>query len=64
MSSDGEEMLNAEQGFGTNEEALIKIVANLTNKRRQKRKEQYKTSFHRDLISVLKSELKGKLEKQ
>ena len=62
MSSDAEEIRNAMKGFGTNEEALIKIVANRSNQQRQKIKEQYKTSFGRDLISDLKSELNGKLE--
>ena len=62
MSSDSEEIRNAMKGFGTNEEALIKIVANRSNQQRQKIKEQYKTSFGRDLISDLKSELNGKLE--
>ena len=62
MSSDAEAMRNAMKGFGTNEDALIKIVANRTNSQRQKIKEEYKTSFGRDLISDLKSELRGKLE--
>ena len=50
------------KGFGTDEDALIKIVANRTNQQRMQIKEAYKTSFGRDLISDLKSELNGKLE--
>jgi annexin A7/11 len=62
MSSDAEAIRNAMKGFGTDEEALIKIVANRTNAQRQKIKEEYKTAYGRDLISDLKSELRGKLE--
>ena len=62
MSGDAEAIRNAMKGFGTDEGALIKIVANRTNAQRQKIKEEYKTAFGRDLISDLKSELRGKLE--
>ena len=62
MSSDAEAMRNAMKGFGTDEEALIKIVANRTNAQRQKIKDEYKTAYGRDLISDLKDELRGKLE--
>ena len=62
MSADAEAMRNAMKGFGTDEDALIKIVANRTNSQRQKIKEEYKTAYGRDLISDLKSELRGKLE--
>jgi hypothetical protein len=50
------------KGFGTDEAALIKIVANRTNRQRQEIKAAYKASFGRDLISDLKSELRGKFE--
>ena len=59
---DADALRNAMKGFGTDEDALIKIVANRTNQQRMQIKEAYKTSFGRDLISDLKSELRGKLE--
>ena len=59
---DADALRNAMKGFGTDEDALIKIVANRTNQQRMEIKEAYKTSFGRDLISDLKSELRGKLE--
>jgi len=59
---DAEALRNAMKGFGTDEEALIKIVANRTNQQRMQIKDAYKTAFGRDLISDLKSELRGKLE--
>ena len=64
MSSqaDAEALRNAMKGFGTDEEALIKIVANRTNQQRMAIKDAYKTAYGRDLISDLKSELRGKLE--
>ena len=62
MSGDAAAMRKAMEGFGTDEDALIKIVANRSNAQRQKIKEEYKTAYGRDLISDLKSELRGKLE--
>ena len=62
MSSDAETLRNAMKGFGTDENTLIKVVANRTNRQRQIIKEQYKAAFGRDLISDLKSELHGKME--
>ena len=62
MSSDAETLRNAMKGFGTDENTLIKVVGNRTNRQRQIIKEQYKAAFGRDLISDLKSELHGKME--
>ena len=62
MSGDAAALRKAMEGFGTDEDALIKIVANRSNAQRQKIKEEYKTAYGRDLISDLKSELRGKLE--
>ena len=59
---DAEALRKAMKGFGTDEAALIKIVANRTNAQRQEIKAQYKALFGRDLISDLKSELNGKFE--
>ena len=47
---DADALRNAMKGFGTDEDALIKIVANRTNQQRMQIKEAYKTSFGRDLI--------------
>ena len=60
--ADAAALRKAMKGFGTDEAALIKIVANRTNKQRQEIKAAYKASFGRDLISDLKSELRGKFE--
>ena len=62
MSNDAETLRNAMKGFGTDENTLIKVVGNRTNRQRQIIKEQYKAAFGRDLISDLKSELHGKME--
>ena len=62
IEADAQALRDAMKGFGTNEDALIKIVANRTNQQRMAIKEAYKTAFGRDLVSDLKSELRGKLE--
>ena len=62
MSSDVETLRNAMKGWGTDEDTLIKVVANRTNSQRQIIKQQYKQAFGRDLIADLKSELNGKME--
>ena len=62
MSSDAETLRNAMKGFGTDEDTLIKVVANRTNSQRQIIKGQYKAAYGRDLIADLKSELHGKME--
>ena len=59
---DAEALKNAMKGFGTDEAALIKIVANRNNEQRQKIKLAYKSAYGSDLVDDLKSELKGKLE--
>ena len=62
IEADAEALRKAMKGFGTDEDALIKIVANRTNAQRMQIKDKYKQMFGRDLISDLKSELRGKLE--
>lgn len=62
MSSDAEILRKAMEGFGTDEETLIKVVANRTNSQRQQIKIDYKTRYGRDLIKDIKSELSGKFE--
>lgn len=51
---------SAMKGIGTDEDAIIKIVANHTNKQRQEIKAVYKTMFGRELDHDLKSEIDGK----
>ena len=60
--ADAETLRKAMEGFGTDEAALIKICANRTNAQRQQIKQAYKSTYGRDLISDLKSELRGKFE--
>ena len=62
MSSDVETLRNAMKGWGTDEDTLIKVVANRTNSQRQIIKQQYKQAYGRDIIADLKSELHGKME--
>jgi annexin A7/11 len=50
------------KGLGTDEKAIIQIVANRTNLQRQAMIPSYQRQFNRDLIKDLKSELSGKFE--
>ena len=59
---DAEALRNAMKGAGTDEDAIIKLVANRTNAQRQKIKLLYKSSFGRDLVEDLKKELSGNFE--
>ena len=59
---DAEALRNAMKGIGTDEAAIIKIIANRTNAQRQQIKQAYKTAFGRDLVADLKSELHGNFE--
>jgi len=59
---DADALRNAMKGLGTDEATLIKICANRTNAQRMAIKHQYKSSYGRDLIEDLKSELHGKFE--
>ena len=62
MQNDVEALRKAMEGWGTDEAALIKIIANRSNAQRQAIKAQYKATYGRDLIEDLKKETHGKLE--
>jgi annexin A7/11 len=62
MDQDVAALRKAMEGWGTDEAALIKIIANRTNSQRQAIKDKYKATYGRDLVSDLKSECHGKLE--
>ena len=57
-----EELKKAMEGFGTDEESLIKTVTSYNTKGRLKIKKAYKEKFQKELIEDLKSELSGKFE--
>ena len=62
MQNDVEALRKAMEGWGTDEAALIKIIANRSNAQRQAIKAQYKATYGSDLIEDLKKETHGKLE--
>ena len=62
IERDVDALRKAMKGDGTDEDAIIKIVANRNNTQRQQLKYYYNQKFKRDLIADLKSELSGKFE--
>ena len=52
----------AMKGLGTDEKAIIQIIANRTNRERMAMIDSFKRQFNRDLIKDLKSELHGHFE--
>ena len=60
---DAKALYDAMKGMGTNEDAIIKIVANRNNSQRQQIIIYYKTSFGKDLLADLKDELGGNFER-
>ena len=62
MDGDLENLKKAMEGFGTDEDTLIKIIANRTTSQRLKIKEEWKKKYGTDLIEEVKKELHGKFE--
>ncbi|KAM4704923.1 annexin A13 [Rhinophrynus dorsalis] len=60
---DAKKLQKACKGAGTDEKAIIEILANRTSEQRQEVKQKYKSLYGKDLDKVLKSELSGNFEK-
>ena len=62
VDADAAALRKAMKGIGTDEKAIIQIIANRTNRERLAMIDSFKRQFNRDLIKDLKSELSGKFE--
>ncbi len=62
MKDDIENLKKAMAGLGTDEDTIIKIVANRTTSYRLKMKEEWQKAYGTDLVGELKKELHGKME--
>ena len=62
VDDDAAALRKAMKGLGTDEKAIINIIANRTNRERLAMIESFKRQFNRDLLKDLKSELSGKFE--
>ncbi|XP_063046230.1 annexin A6 [Engraulis encrasicolus] len=59
--SDAQDLRKAMKGFGTDEDAIIDIVARRSNEQRQEIRQAFKSILGRDLMKDLKSELSKNL---
>ena len=59
VDEDAAALRKAMKGLGTDEQSIIDIVGNSTNRERLAMIESFKRQFNRDLIADLKSELSG-----
>ena len=62
LEKDAQDLMKAMKGWGTDDKALIKIIANRTNAYRQQLKVTYKSMYGKDLVDELKSETSGNFE--
>ena len=62
IDADAAGLRKAMKGLGTDEKAIIEIIANRTNRERLAMIDSFKRQFNRDLIKDLKSETSGKFE--
>ena len=62
VDADAATLRKAMKGLGTDEQAIIQLISNRTNKERLAMIESYKKQFNRDLKNDLKSELHGHFE--
>uniref|UniRef100_A0A8D0HBP2 Annexin n=1 Tax=Sphenodon punctatus TaxID=8508 RepID=A0A8D0HBP2_SPHPU len=60
---DAQKLRKAMKGLGTDEDAIIEVLANRNVSQQQQIKMTYKSTIGRDLIDDLKSELSGNFEK-
>ncbi|KAK7915435.1 hypothetical protein WMY93_011196 [Mugilogobius chulae] len=62
-AADAQALRKAMKGFGTDEDAIIEIVAKRSNAQRQEIRQAFKSLLGRDLMKDLKSELSKNLER-